>query len=106
MFHQRFGMTFAPALSREFRPYKPDPAPLLHICTTWDVQPNEVMMIGDSLKDDVACGKRAGAFTCLLDETGRYNSPEYANVEFQPDYKVSSLLEVCSLLDTKFDLKP
>nr|GLL44180.1 haloacid dehalogenase-like hydrolase domain-containing protein At2g33255 [Ipomoea trifida] len=106
LFHQRFGMTFAPALSREFRPYKPDPAPLLHICTTWDVQPNEVMMIGDSLKDDVACGKRAGAFTCLLDETGRYDSPEYANVEFQPDYKVSSLLEVCSLLDTKFDLTP
>lgn len=24
----------------------------------------------------VACGKRAGAFACLLDETGRHNSPE------------------------------
>lgn len=46
-------MTFSPALSREFRPYKPDPAPLLHICSTWEVQPHEVMMIGDSLKDDV-----------------------------------------------------
>ena len=46
-------MTFAPALSREFRPYKPDPAPLLHICSIWEVPPNEVMMIGDSLKDDV-----------------------------------------------------
>ena len=45
---------FSPALSREFRPYKPDPAPLLHICSTWDVQPNEVMMVGDSLKDDVS----------------------------------------------------
>ncbi|KAL2506498.1 Haloacid dehalogenase-like hydrolase domain-containing protein [Abeliophyllum distichum] len=70
LFHIRFGMIFSPALSREFRPYKPDPAPLLHICTTWGVQADEVMMIGDSLKDDVACGKRAGAFTCLLDETG------------------------------------
>ncbi|KAL6503535.1 hypothetical protein OROGR_025458 [Orobanche gracilis] len=70
LFHRRFGMIFSPALSRDFRPYKPDPAPLLHICSIWDVQPNEVMMIGDSLKDDVACGKRAGAFTCLLDETG------------------------------------
>ncbi|KAL0366813.1 UNVERIFIED_CONTAM: Haloacid dehalogenase-like hydrolase domain-containing protein [Sesamum radiatum] len=49
---------FSPALSREFRPYKPDPAPLLHICSNWGVQPGEVMMIGDSLKDDVACGKR------------------------------------------------
>ncbi|KAK6145895.1 hypothetical protein DH2020_019764 [Rehmannia glutinosa] len=106
LFHQRFGMIFSPALSREFRPYKPDPAPLLHICSNWDVQPNEVMMIGDSLKDDVACGKRAGAFTCLLDETGRYDSPEYQNVEFKPDYKVSSLVEIHKLLEKDFNLTP
>nr|XP_043609332.1 haloacid dehalogenase-like hydrolase domain-containing protein At2g33255 [Erigeron canadensis] len=106
LFHERFGMSFSPALSREFRPYKPDPAPLLHICTTWEVEPNEVMMIGDSLKDDVACGKRAGAFTCLLDETGRYDSPQYANVEHKPDYKVSSLAQVLSLLESNFDLTP
>lgn len=59
-------MTFAPALSREFRPYKPDPAPLLHICTTWDVQPNEVMMIGDSLKDDVSCSIHCFVGFCAL----------------------------------------
>ncbi|KAM3708404.1 hypothetical protein ACB098_02G095700 [Castanea mollissima] len=122
LFHQRFGvywkgllkkkekekkkMTFCPALSREFRPYKPDPAPLLHICSGWEVLPNEVMMIGDSLKDDVACGKRAGAFTCLLDQTGRYDSPEYANVDLKPDFKVSSLTEVYSLLEEHFDLAP
>ncbi|GMH18767.1 hypothetical protein Nepgr_020608 [Nepenthes gracilis] len=106
LFHQRFGMTFYPALSREFRPYKPDPAPLLHICSTWKVLPNEVIMIGDSLKDDVACGKRAGAFTCLLDETGRYDSPEFASVDLKPDFKVSSLSEVSSLLDSNFDLIP
>lgn len=106
LFHSRFGITFTPALSREFRPFKPDPAPLLHICSTWDVLPNEVMMIGDSLKDDIACGKRAGAFTCLLDETGRYDTPEYENVAFKPDYKVSSLAEVYSVLETNFDLIP
>ncbi|KAL7209809.1 hypothetical protein ACSBR1_031386 [Camellia fascicularis] len=106
LFHSRFGVTFAPALSREFRPYKPDPAPLLHICSVWEVQPNEVMMVGDSLKDDVACGKRAGAFTCLLDETGRYDSPEYTDVEFKPDYKVSSLAHVHLLLEANFDLTP
>ncbi|XP_047311023.1 haloacid dehalogenase-like hydrolase domain-containing protein At2g33255 [Impatiens glandulifera] len=106
LFHSRFGITFAPALSREFRPYKPDPAPLLHICSAWEIQPNEVMMIGDSLKDDIACGKRAGSFTCLLDETGRYNSPEYNEVEFQPDYKVSSLAEIYPLLEANFDLNP
>ncbi|KAL3359871.1 hypothetical protein AABB24_016392 [Solanum stoloniferum] len=104
LFHERFNVKFSPALSREYRPYKPDPAPLLHICSTWEVQSNEVMMIGDSLKDDVACGKQAGAFTCLLDETGRYDAPEYANVQHKPDYKVSSLVEVQSLLETDFEL--
>lgn len=52
----------------------------------------------------IACGKRAGAFTCLLDETGRYDAPEYKNVEHQPDYKVSSLVEVQSLLERDFEL--
>ncbi|KAK7343983.1 hypothetical protein VNO77_13154 [Canavalia gladiata] len=106
LFHERFGITFSPALSREFRPYKPDPAPLLHICSLWDIQPNEVIMIGDSLKDDVACGRQAGAFTCLLDQTGRYDSPEYADAEFKPDFKVTSLAEVYSVLEINFDLSP
>lgn len=104
IFHERFGITFAPALSREFRPYKPDPAPLLHICSLWEVQPNEVIMIGDSLKDDVVCGRQAGAFTCLLDQTGRYDSFHYANVGFKPDFKVTSLAEVYSILEANFDL--
>ncbi|KAI4338082.1 hypothetical protein L6164_016434 [Bauhinia variegata] len=106
LFQTRFGITFSPALSREFCPYKPDPAPLLHICSAWEIQPSEVIMIGDSLKDDVACGKRAGAFTCLLDQTGRYDSPEYADVEFKPDFKVTSLTQVYSLLEANFDLTP
>ncbi|KAL9671870.1 hypothetical protein QQ045_009443 [Rhodiola kirilowii] len=106
LFHTRFGLKFLPALSREFRPYKPDPAPLHFICSAWDVQPNEVIMIGDSLKDDVACGKQAGAYACLLDETGRYNSPEYANVELKPDFTVSSLAQIHSILEANFDLLP
>ncbi|KAI9196250.1 hypothetical protein LWI28_022282 [Acer negundo] len=106
LFHQRFGITFSPALSREFRPYKPDPAPLLHICSMWQVQPNEVMMVGDSLKDDVACGKGAGSFTCLLDETGRYSNADFEKLDLKPDFTVSSLTEVYSLLESNFDLTP
>ncbi|KAL5990279.1 hypothetical protein ACLOJK_011176 [Asimina triloba] len=101
-----FDMEFSPALSREFRPYKPDPAPLLHICSTWGVQPDEVIMIGDSLKDDVACGKRAGAFTCLLDEKGQYDSPDLLTSDLKPDFKVHSLSEVHSLLVANFELMP
>ncbi|XP_022980371.1 haloacid dehalogenase-like hydrolase domain-containing protein At2g33255 [Cucurbita maxima] len=106
IFHQRFGWTFHPALSREFGYYKPNPAPLLHICSSWDVLPNEVIMIGDSLRDDVGCGKQAGAFTCLLDETGRYNSEHYANMDLEPDFKVSTLGEVLHLLNANFELAP
>lgn len=54
----------------------------------------------------VACGKQAGAFTCLLDESGRYDSPEHANVVHKPDFKVSSLTEVNLLLERHFDLAP
>ncbi|KAM0899231.1 hypothetical protein ACQ4PT_021436 [Festuca glaucescens] len=104
LFHQRFGMMFVPALSREFRPYKPDPAPLLHICSTWKLSPNEVIMVGDSLKDDIVCGKRAGAFTCLLDETGRYGPHDSLPEDVKPDFMVSSLSEVLSVLEEHFDL--
>uniref|UniRef100_A0A8R7QT06 Haloacid dehalogenase-like hydrolase domain-containing protein n=2 Tax=Triticum urartu TaxID=4572 RepID=A0A8R7QT06_TRIUA len=106
LFHQRFGMTFVPALSREFRPYKPDPAPLLHICSTWDIPPTEVIMVGDSLKDDIVCGKRAGAFTCLLDETGRYAPHDSLPEDVKPDFMVSSLPQVLSVLEEHFDLAP
>lgn len=44
---------FWPALARDFLPFKPDPAPLLHICEAWAVQPSEVMIVGDSATDDV-----------------------------------------------------
>jgi len=54
----------------------------------------------------IACGGRAGAHTCLLDQTGRYDSPEYANVDFKPDFKVTSLAEVYSILETNFELSP
>ncbi|XP_020587308.1 haloacid dehalogenase-like hydrolase domain-containing protein At2g33255 isoform X2 [Phalaenopsis equestris] len=106
LFHQRFGLKFAPALSREFRPYKPNPAPLLHICLSWGIPPNEVMMIGDGLRDDVTCGKQAGAFTCLLDESGRYGPLESLSKDRQPDFKVSSLAEIQYLLDLNFELLP
>ncbi|KAJ4722827.1 Haloacid dehalogenase-like hydrolase domain-containing protein [Melia azedarach] len=106
VFHDRFGIIFSPALSREFRPRKPDPAPILHICSTWGIKPSEVMMVGDSLRHDIACGKRAGAFTCLLDETGKYTATDFAKLNLQPDFKVSSLSELLSLLEANFDLNP
>nr|CAB3448325.1 unnamed protein product [Digitaria exilis] len=75
-------MTFAPALSREFRPYKPDPAPLLHICSTWNIPPHEVIMVG------------------------RYGPHDSLPEEVKPDFMVSSLTEVFTVLEENFDLAP
>ena len=55
-FHQRHFQNmsaFAPALSRAFRPYKPSPGGILHICREWSIHPSECLMVGDSPKDDV-----------------------------------------------------
>ena len=64
---------FAPALARDFRPYKPAPDALLHISAAWDVHPSEIVMVGDSAKDDVVSGNRAGAITVLLDTAGKWS---------------------------------
>jgi HAD superfamily hydrolase (TIGR01549 family) len=63
---------FHPALARDFKPYKPAPDALLHICAQWGVHPSEVVMIGDSAKDDIVSGNRAGAVTVLLDTGGKW----------------------------------
>ncbi len=45
---------FAPAITRECSfPYKPSPAALQHIVSVWGVSPGQVLMVGDSVKDDI-----------------------------------------------------
>ncbi|CAK9214421.1 unnamed protein product [Sphagnum troendelagicum] len=106
LFHSRFELQeFSPALSREFKPYKPSAAPLLHICNTWGASPSEVLMVGDSAKDDIVCGTRAGAMTCLLDENDRYEVSQLPE-EQRPDFKVRTLFEINSLLESCFRLEP
>ena len=119
---------FAPALAREFKPYKPAPDALLHICAHWGVHPSEVCMIGDSAKDDVVSGNRAGCVTVLLDQEGKWrlegdaekekedaganasladdNGTAVDNVlrgEMVPTFVVSSLAEVAPLLERHFE---
>ena len=63
---------FFPALARDFRPFKPAPDALLHICAAWGVPPSACAMVGDSAKDDVVAGNRAGCVTILLDTQGKW----------------------------------
>ena len=54
-----------PVVTREFKPPKPSPKPLLHIIETWGVNPGEVLMVGDS-HDDMDAGLSAGCAVVLL----------------------------------------
>jgi HAD superfamily hydrolase (TIGR01549 family) len=99
---------FFPALSREYTPYKPDPASLLHIADHWGVKGTELVMIGDSAKDDVVCANRAGALSILLDIDGTYSGLEDPKLagEMQPTFIVKSLNEATEVLHTKVQLSP
>ena len=90
---------FHPSISREWKPYKPDPASLHHIAECWDVGPDQLVMIGDSAKDDVVCGNAAGAVTILLDEKSVYTSrDDPALLDARPDFIVNSLHEASTVL--------
>lgn len=100
---------FFPALSREWTPYKPDPAALHHIADRWGCDPQEMIMIGDSAKDDIVAGNRAGAISILLDTHNEYPKgmdDERLRGQMRPSYIVRSLQEVAELLQTEFELEP
>lgn len=45
---------------------KPEPAILLDALTQIGIAPQDTLMIGDRMDTDIACGKAAGADTCLV----------------------------------------
>ena len=98
---------FFPALSREWTPYKPAPDALHHIADHWGVPASELVMIGDSAKDDIVCGNRAGAATILLDTEGQYEGLEDAALggERRPKFFARSLEEVAAVLLEQVELQ-
>lgn len=99
---------FFPALSREWTPYKPDPAALHHIADHWGVSAEELVMIGDSAKDDIVAGNRAGAVSILLDIDGTYSGLDDPKLsgELRPAFIVGSLKEVADVLQSSLQLSP
>ena len=61
----RHGLRFDPAFGREDAPFKPNPHGLQQICAAWQLEPAEVLMVGDYLYD-VQAGRNAGTRTALL----------------------------------------
>ncbi|KAG2442369.1 hypothetical protein HXX76_002455 [Chlamydomonas incerta] len=109
-FHDFLGLQpFQPAITRECEfPYKPSPAALQHIAQSWGVQPSEVMMVGDSIKDDIVSGNRAGSLTVYLDNGGAGGPPEHTPDSFsgeqRPTHVVSSLADLQALIAREYAL--
>lgn len=96
---------FRPALARCFTPYKPAPDALLHICEQWGIAPENAVMVGDSAKDDIVCGNRAGATTVLLDFERKVDGTALPD-EQRPTFHVHSMHEVAEVLQSRCDLGP
>lgn len=77
---------------------------MFHIAEHWEISPTELVMIGDSAKDDIVCGNRAGAMTILLDTEGKYGNIEELQGEMKPDYVATSLHEASVILHDHVDL--
>ena len=77
---------------------------ILYICELWGCSPSEVIMVGDSIKDDVLEGNRAGASTVLLEPEGYllnnvYGTNSGNSMERKPNVRIESLLELKLLLE-------
>ncbi|MCJ1273935.1 hypothetical protein MMC21_001728 [Puttea exsequens] len=94
------GKTFAPIVTREFRPPKPEPHGILHIAQAWELQDegDGLIMVGDSI-DDMAAGYRAGCATVLLVCDG---NEELKRHEYTGTW-IERLDELISMLDGGFE---
>jgi phosphoglycolate phosphatase-like HAD superfamily hydrolase len=110
------GKKFAPIVTREFKPPKPDPAGILWIARKWGFvreKENEngdgqgrkevvgdargLIMVGDSI-DDMTAGYRAGAATVLLVNESNVHLAEHEHT----DLCISRLDELIEILEEGF----
>mmetsp|Transcript_29896 Transcript_29896/g.41322 ORF Transcript_29896/g.41322 Transcript_29896/m.41322 type:complete len:200 (-) Transcript_29896:44-643(-) len=68
-------------------PFKPSPEPVFHLLNRWDLQPHEVIFVGDG-KDDILSGKSAGTLTCLK------KNPKNHSFESEADFSVETLIDL------------
>lgn len=93
---------FDPVISRD-DPYPPKPQPdaMFAIIDAWCCLPEQIVMCGDSPTNDIVFGRRAGAWTALLD-TG--SGTCHMDRESTPDFVMDSLLELPRLLWQHFEI--
>lgn len=81
-------------VTREFQPPKPKPDPLLHIARRLNINPSEMVMVGDSI-DDMQAGLEAGFTTILLEnDVNKHLTKDTTLVH----YSVKKLSDIIDLL--------
>jgi HAD superfamily hydrolase (TIGR01509 family) len=88
------GLACELVLTRDCGPVKPDPWPVFFACRTWQLDPRDVVVIGD-YRFDIESGRAAGARTVFL--THAPNPHLHDNPE-QADLVLTSLAEYPRLL--------
>ena len=73
---------------------KPSAEPLLFICNTLNVKPENTLMVGDT-ELDIRCGKNAGAKTCAV--TSGYRELELIKNE-NPDFIINDITGLLNLV--------
>lgn len=81
----RHGLRFHPVWSRDDGPPKPQPHGIWHICATWQIDPADVLMIGDYIHD-VEAGRNAGTKTALITHGRNWPFAHLADVTF-PNFR-------------------
>jgi HAD superfamily hydrolase (TIGR01549 family) len=93
-----YGKLFGVSLSRDFRPYKPSPEPLLHISQLVNVPVHNCLMIGDAI-DDTRSAKAAQTQSCLFTSEDHWTpNHDICVSQYEPDFVIHSLLDVVDIV--------
>ena len=72
---------------------KPNPGIVNALAEEWELEPKEMVMVGDRLYTDIALGKTAGVKTVLV-LSGETKREDLVNVINQPDLVCDNLAEL------------
>ncbi|WP_031372048.1 HAD family hydrolase [Lysobacter antibioticus] len=82
--------------AREHGRAKPDASIFHAACSRLEVEPAQVLHVGDDIEMDIVGGARAGLRTCWINREGR----QWPHAELRPDLEFTTLAALADWLDT------
>lgn len=90
---------FSVKLSRDFRPYKPSPEPLLHIARQLNIPPENCLMVGDSFHDIDSAKKTGLVQSCLFTRMDHWDEKhDKCVIEYEPDFVIHDLIDLVDIV--------